>query len=221
MKLVDFIRTILESRGADNKILNAIPVYIQRAIIKLQNRDLFPPVNVSYISENVKNTINDHDGNLLYDFIVLPEDFREFDRMDIAGIDYIWFQNEWKLKAEAIKRSEPLFTIKQFANELTGQKEHRLILYPYPSENKRIDLWYDVDGTESCFDKIGRDYWESILTTIEGDLGLIAKEYADSEVADAVNQQKNRQGFNQTNKTAIRLKPSYFGSQPVLFKKYQ
>jgi hypothetical protein len=221
MNIVDFIRTILESRGADLKILNAIPVYIQRAIIKLQHRDLFPPVNVSYKSQEVKNIITDDDGNVKYEFVKLPQDFREFDRMKVDGTDYFWFQNEWNIAAESAKQLRNLFTIKQFTNELTKDKEYRLILYPYPPEGKRIDIWYDVDGSESCFDKIDRTYWEAILTTVESDLGFVSKEYADSEVADAVNQHKNREGFGSFNKTVTKLKPSYFGGDPKFFKRYQ
>jgi hypothetical protein len=219
MGIIEFIRTILESKGVDPKVINAIPVYIQRAIIKLQLKDLFPPTLVSYVAEEVKETDAKADGSIRYNYFTAPQDYRELKEFDVDGIRYFWFENYQNMQTESAKRQENLFTIREVTNPVSGKREKRFILEPYPPAGKEINLWYYVDGSEACFDKLDKDYWEAILTTIEGDLGLADKYWSESAVSDTVNQQKNREGYNQANKTARRVKPNFFGASPWLAKK--
>lgn len=219
MGIIEFIRTMLESRGVDPKVINAIPIYIQRAIIKLQLKDLFPPTFTSFLAEDVKETEAKADGTIRYNYFTAPEDYRELKEFDVDGIRYLWFENYQKIVEESAKRNVHLFTIRELENSVNGQREKRFILHPYPDAGKEINLWYYVDGSEACFDKIDKDYWEAVLTTIEGDLGLIDKYWSESAVSDTVNQHKNREGYNQVNKTAKRVRPGYFGAPVGMNKK--
>lgn len=218
MGILEFIRTMLESRDVDPKIINALPVYIQRAIIKLQLKDLFPPTNLTFLAQEKKETEAKSDGTVRYHYFTAPSDYRELKQFDVDGNHYQWFENDVKLAEESTRRQQNLFTIKDYQNPVSGNRETRFILYPYPDTDAEINLRYYIDGTESCFDKIGKDYWEPILTTIEGDLGLIDKYWSESAVSDTVNQQKNREGYNHTNNTRKRTKPSFFGA-PARFKR--
>jgi hypothetical protein len=203
---------MLDARGADEKILNNVPLLIQRVIVRLQRKDLFPSQSVYYNLADVVETEVRVDGSEAYKFLTLPKDFRELDKFDVEGMTYYWFANEYRIENESSRRNQPLFTVKSVQNEV-NQTTHRLILQPFPDLRKTIAIDYYIDGSIDSFERINKDYWEVILTGIETDLGLRSSETADSELADVVNQQKHREGFGAFNQTIKRTKPSFFASK--------
>jgi hypothetical protein len=179
MQIVEFVTRILDTRGADEKVLSNVPLFIQRAIIKLQRKDLFPPVNVRYTAKEKIETEFRKDGTLLYNYITLPEDFRELVRLSVDNANYVWFSNEYEIERESSRRNHPLFTVKQVTGP-AGDYSTRIILQPFPKSDDEISVDYYVDGSEKCLSKITQEYWESILNTIEADLGLRSPESADN-----------------------------------------
>jgi hypothetical protein len=212
MQIVEFVTRILDSRGADEKVLSNVPLFIQRSIIKLQRKDLFPALTVRYTAKEKVETEYRNDGSELYKYITLPDDFRELDRLEVDNKKYIWFNNEYDIERESARRNIPLFTIKQVLSK-TEDFSTRLILQPFPAGDEEISVDYHIDGSEKCLGKITQEYWESILNNIEADLGLRSPESADSELADIVNQNKHMEGFGSANGRIKKLRPSYFASK--------
>lgn len=213
MTIIEFVTRMLDSRGADDKVLSNIPLYIQRAVVRLQRKDIFPSTNIRFTAKEKVETQLRNDGSTSYKYITLPKDFREIDKFDVEGLRYYWFANEYEIQRESSRRNQPLFTIKEVRNELSGERFNRLILQPFPDGDKEISIDYYIDGSVDSLDEIGQEYWEVILTNIETDLGLRSEQSSDSEMADVVNQHKHREGFGAFNQTIKRTKPSFFASK--------
>lgn len=212
MKIVEFITRMLEARGAEEKVLNTVPLFIQRAVVKLQRRDLFPPSTLRFNPNEKIETEVRGDGSVAYQYITLPDDFRELNKFDVEGTRYFWHNNVFDIKNQSVRRNQPLFTISE-EQDITGTRKHRLVLQPFPKPDQLITVFYYIDGSEESFQRITQDYWDPILTTIETDLGLRSEESSNSEIADVVNQNKHREGFGEFNKTIKRTKPSFFASK--------
>jgi hypothetical protein len=204
---------MLDSRGADEKVLANVPLYIQRALVRLQRKDLFPSINIRFLTKDQIETELRTDGSIAYQFITLPKDFREIDKFDVEDTRYYWFANEYEIQRESARRNQPLFTIKEVRDKITGNRRSRLVLQPFPQGDKEISIDYYIDGSEESLDYITQDYWEVILTNIETDLGLRSEESSNSEMADVVNQHKHREGFGRFNNTIKTTRPTFFASK--------
>lgn len=214
MTIVDYIRTMLEVYGADDRVLNAVPLMIQSALLKLQRKDLFPPTTLKVIAGEKRQTLSNADGEIDYEFINLPKDYRQMKRWYLtSGKVYSWVDNEFNLDERSAKRNALLYTIKDFQNDLTGEKETRLIMSPFPENTEELVLSYFIDGTESSLERVTKEYWEVILTTIMVDLQMKLPMEAESVLSDLVSTQQEREGHNSFNKARKRITPTFFASK--------
>jgi hypothetical protein len=213
MNIVDFIHEMLDIRGADAKVLNKIPTLIQRAVVKLQRRDLFPSTEMKFLAGEKVETELRNDGSVAYRYTRLPKDFREIDKFNVEDTRYFWYDKVYDIENQSRVRNQPLFTIVEELDDLSDSRIFKLVLQPYPDPNKEVSVKYYIDGSQESFSRITNDYWDAILTTIESDLGMRSQESADSEVNDTVNQTKHREGFDRFNQTIRTTKPSFFASK--------
>lgn len=201
--VVEFVRTMLTGREIPTVVMENVPAYVRRAVVKLQRRGLLPPLTLEYLAGQVQQKAYKPDGSEYYSYILLPKDFREIETWNIleSQLDYEWVDNEAYLNKRSAKDNLPRYTIRELQNEL-GVDEYRLILSPFPQDNFNVIISYYIDGTDTSIKKIPEAYWEAILQTVETDLGLKDSMSTDGEINDTVYQHKNKKGSKQRTRTA-------------------
>lgn len=193
--VVEFVKTMLTGREIPDVVMENIPAYVRRSIVKLQRKGLLPPHTLEYLAGQVRQKAYKADGDVNYNYITLPADFREIESWNIveSELHYEWVDNESYLVKRFSKDGKARFSIRELQNEL-GEDEYRLILAPFPEDTNNVTISYYIDGTDTSIKKIPEQYWEAILQTIETDLGLKDPMMSDGEINDTVYQQKNRKG---------------------------
>lgn len=206
--VVEFVRTMLTGRELPDVVMENVPAYVRRAVVKLQRRGLLPPLTLEFLAGQVRQKAYKPDGTEYYSYILLPKDFREIDRWKVleSELEYEWVDNEAYLIKRFAKDGQPRYTIRELQNEI-GADEFRLILAPFPADTNNISISYYIDGTDTSIKKIPETYWEAILQTIETDLGLKDAMITDGEINDTVYQHKNRKG----KRVRIKTTGTFFG----------
>jgi hypothetical protein len=205
--VVEFVKLMLRDKQVDPTVLENVPVYVRRAVVKLQRRNLFPTKQQFLNTELEKREQRRLNGDLFYNYLRLPQDFREMVSWSLEDeVNYRWIDDEENLNRSYNANTGPRYTIRQFSDTENGIEETRLILFPYPEREQTLLLEYWIDGTDVSINKIPEKYWEAILTVIMVDLMLISSFDADGEINDTAHQQQNTQG----KKLRITTKPSFF-----------
>jgi hypothetical protein len=195
-----------------DNILNDLPVYIRKAVIELQQVRLIPPSELGFISIDRKREALKPDGTLRYNYYELPGDFASVEDFIIDGFvnQPKWTDNEFSIRSKSLIENKPYFTIVQAPNE-AGEVAHRLILEPFPDDDKNIYLTYWVDGTDVDSPALKERYWDAIGTVVMRELGLVDSYSANDQISSRVTQERHPQG----NTTASGARPTtrlnYFG----------
>jgi hypothetical protein len=192
-------------------ILEDLPVYIRRAVIELQQVKLIPPRELSFISLDKKREAIKPDGSLRYNYYELPEDFASVEDFIVDG--YLnqpkWSDNEFQIKNRSLIERASFFTITQTPNE-SGEVIHRLILEPFPEDDKTIFITYWSDGTDIDSPALKEKYWDAISSVVFRDLGLIDSYTANDQISSRVTQERHPQGNSTASGARPKTRINYF-----------
>jgi len=203
---------LVRDEATDN-LLQDIPVYVRQAVIDLQRSNLLPPREWVFSAIEQKQEQRDTKGDVRYNYIQLPVDFRELRELEIGGEHYqsdtgvVYFPHRF---AKDGKKRYTVLSVDNAPDELATP---RLILYPYPTDDTFVALRYMIDGSETSLKLIDEKYKRAILRKVEEYIGLIDRTTAQNEINDVVSQQMNMNGNNLLNGSPKRITFSYFGKR--------
>lgn len=213
MDIHQIIESDLIVRGIDKTLLQEIPIFLKRVIIKLQNTGILPLKEEEYYVIDKKDAKLDLDGELIHYYFKLPEDFRELDYLYIKGSQepYTWISydkfwdnnlyNRFTIDYINITEGEPVVPI--------------LLLSPFPEDNNIVYLKYKVDGSEFSLRHIDEKYWEAIISEMRNMYNVGNIQESQQIVNDLKNQIANPQGKSGIN-TKLSRKPIFFGGKNIL-----
>jgi len=222
-------------RTISKPILEQVPSLVDRAVRRLKRKDLLPTRVWEFTSGDHKEEKRDTKGNIFYNYYRLPDDFRKLDELFVGdnNIPYAWTPHENYM--ERISRfntadfqrvsgrlsddgehsldqyhaKQRLFTIKDinFSDKDSPQKV--MLLYPFPHDEEYIKVSYHVSGSDLSY--LAEEHIESVIREVEAILELRHPDDSEQETLDAIDEWKERQGHNRTNRTYHRTKANYFG----------
>lgn len=214
--IVEIVKKSLKPRErVTEEILESTPIFVKRAIIKLQRDGIIPPKIKEYDAEAAKEERRDGNNNLMYNFIFLPKDFRKLDKLvvhkklgeeenrDESPYQHVSNESFFNRRRDSDDRN--FFSILDY-NLDDEQQRKILVADPFFADDDWIELHYKVDGTEENLNNYGERYWEAIIATVESMLGLRSKRDAEDEVLDESEAWRNQEGENTFNKTFKRTK---------------
>lgn len=213
--IVEVVKKSIEPReSVTPEILEATPIYVKRAIMKLQRDGVIPPKIMEFFGENKKEERRDGNDNLMYHYVLLPKDFRRLDKLvvhDKGGEEdnkdrkpYQHVSNDSFFNRRRDSDDRNFFSIVDY--NIRDQERKILVADPYFEDDDWVEIRYYVDGTDDNIDDYGDKYWESIIATVEEMLGLRSKRDAEDEVLEESAAWKNQEGENSYNKTFKRTK---------------
>lgn len=197
-----------------DSMIEDLPVYIRRAVIELQNTGIIPKQELSFLSLERKREVLAPDATVRYNYYDLPDDFRELDDFVVEGlaVQPKYVDSEYQMPAKALIENRTLFTVINVTSETSGLTEHRLIVYPFPSDDKTVYIKYAVDGTESDAPSVIEKYWDAVLHIVYRDLGIMSSAEANDFLTDKANAERHPQGSSTGLGTRPRVKASFFGN---------
>lgn len=196
-------------------ILQKIPSFVKRAVINLQRKKVFPPRTIEWIAINAKETKVNNKGEVEYNFIFLPKNFRTLEELYVDDEKQPYQNNRFEnyFKFDDKIETSRLYSIKEINFEEDEVPRKVLILHPFPSNDTLIRLTYHVDGTEDSLKYYADgDYLEAIIGEVRQLLNLEDPRISEDKVLDAAYSRKNRQGVNSVNGALPRTKGSFFGN---------
>jgi hypothetical protein len=196
---------------ATDNLLQDIPVYVRQAVIDLQRSNLLPPREWNFAAIEQKQEQRDTNGDIRYNYIQLPVDFRELRELEIGGEHYQSDTGSVYFPFRYNKDGKKRYTILNVDNDTDELAKPRLILYPYPTDDIFVSLRYMIDGSETSLKLIDEKYNTAILRKVEEYIGLIDRATAQNEINDVVSQQMNMNGVSPLNGSPKQIKFSYFG----------
>ena len=190
-------------------LLQDLPFFIRKAIVELQQVKLIPPSELAFVSVDRKREMLTPGGEVRYNYYTLPDDFASVEDFVISGYSHQpkYADNEFQLRNVSLIQNRTMFTVIQAENE-SGEMEHRLILEPFPDDDKEVYITYWVDGTNVTGPGIKERYWDAILSVVMRDMGLIDSFSASDQINTRIHQERHPQG--NSSKTGSR--PTVVGS---------
>lgn len=166
------------------EILNSIPFHTKRVVVKLQENSILPPKVFSFFAGEEKKTFSNKNGDELFDYIKLPEDFLSIDSFEVENyeIDFEYFENEYALKRFAVLKNKPLY--KDARIEIEGNFQNILAFAPFPEDDETVYVKYVFLPDEEYIRNIEEKYWNAIIAGVEARLGLTDKYSAEEEAAE-------------------------------------
>lgn len=214
--IVEVVKKSIETReSVTEKMLENTPIFVKRAVMKLQNDGVIPPRVKEYDAQEAKEERRDGNGNLMYNFIFLPEDFRKLERLvvhkkggedenkDTSPYQHVSNDSFFNRRWESDDRN--FFSIIDY-NIDDEEPRKILVLDPYPEDDDFVEIRYNVDGTKQNLNRYGDRYWESIIATVENMLGLRSNRDKEDVILDESEAHKNQEGENSYNKTFKKTK---------------
>jgi hypothetical protein len=227
--LLDYAKVMVRNRLALNysmpaengqipsfdNLLEDLPVYIRKAVIELQLTGLIPPYELSFLSIDRKRELLEPDGSTVRNnYYVLPSDFRELEELVIDT--YVnqpqYVDSEYYLQSNALILNRPVFTIRRIPATADVEEENQLVMYPFPEDDKVVHLTYWVDGTLTDSTKLPEKYWDSIVSVVMRELGLMSAFEVDGRINDRIGTERAPQGKSASNGARPRTKTSFFGN---------
>lgn len=215
--LLEVVTDSLSALGIQKETLEKVPTLVRRAVVDLQREDIIPPRILEKQAIDFKREYRDANGNLSYNYIELPKDFRKLHELFIDDDQppYIEVQHEnylerisnWNSlarKGYAVNREQRIFSFTHLNNDETDASRPVLAIFPYPEDDVNVRIKYFVDGTENSLRYIDETYYTLIVNTVESYLGLRDPQSIDA--TDMTRQWKNRKGKNIINSTMIRTR---------------
>lgn len=192
-------------------MLDDLPVYIRKAIIELQQVKLIPPAELSFVSIDRKREALKPDGDLRYNYYSVPSDFASVEDFVVEG--YLkqpqWSDSEFSIRSRSLIEAKPYFTIVQAENE-AGEKEHRLIMEPFPEDDRNVYLTYWIDGTNVNSTTLKERYWDAIVTVVMRELDLMDSYTANDHISSRVTQERHPQGNTSASGARPKTRLGYF-----------
>lgn len=211
--IIQVVRRDLEDKieGTDisPKILESIPMYIRRAMVSLHNDGALPPRIFEFKAGDKIEEKRDGNGNLLYNFIFLPEDFLRLDKFTVYNVDKEDNREEmiyqrvssdmlFDKRGEGDKRN--FFAIVDY--HLEDERTRKiLVLDPFPDDNDYLEVRYFADGTVTPLENLNQRYWEPIISKVHHLIGLKSAAQAEKEISKESANWRNQEGKDSYNKT--------------------
>lgn len=194
-----------------DNMLEDLPVYLRKAVLELQMVNLIPPTELSFVSLDRKREALKPDGDVRYNYYALPDDFRELDDLYIESVTNQpkYADNEFQLQSRSLIEARPFFTIVQVDGE-AGEKEYRLIIEPFPADDKNIYLKYWITGTNLNSTTLKEKYWDAVVSVVMRDMGLMSEFEADNRINDRITSERSPQGRSASVGARPKTRPSYF-----------
>lgn len=213
--IIEIVRQDLEGKNVSPAILENVPSYVRRAVIKLQSREILPPKRFEFNSLTQKQEKRDSNGELMYYFYYLPEDFRTLKEFYVRDVEsnnplnvvpytYYSYDNYMSVYQTLQNQNSSQSNVKIFTiTDLNDNGENNrkiLICVPFPDNDKHVELKYYPDGVDTNLDYFSPRHWEAIIEQVHIILGL--KSAQDEEnTLDEVSSVKNQKGNNNINAT--------------------
>jgi len=226
--LLDYVKTVVRNRlqlnysmPAENGqipnfdgMLETMPIYIRKAVVELQLVGLIPPYELNFISSQRKRELLEPDGTIRNNYYTLPSDYRDLDEFVIDGYSNQphYVDGEYHLQSTSLILNKPVFTVRRVNAEGDFPAENQLIVYPFPDDDKFVHITYWVDGTQTDSTKLPEKYWDSVLSIVLRELGLMSSFEVDDKINSRVGQERAPQGHSASTGARPRTKGSFFGN---------
>lgn len=217
--LLQVVTDSLSALGVADNTLSKVPTLVKRAIVDLQREDILPPVSIEDNGIELKEEFRDRNGNLVYNYIKLPKDFRKLSEFYVGDglAPYSEVQHEYYLEniskfnslrshPQTNDRVQRVFSLTHLTIAENTAPKPILAVYPFPDNDTLIRIKYHIDGTENSLIYVDENYYSLIVNTVEAYLGL--RDPQSIDVTDYSRQWHNRKGKNIINSTMIRTKPN-------------
>lgn len=214
--LSDFVTDYVDSNfSVRPETLDSIEPKIRLAVVELQKENVFPETTISFDSLDMKEEKRDANGELIYNFYELPEDFRQLYNKGPAleveessrhytFIDYSRFITLYS------SSSEPFMTVHRFNGEYG--KRHRLILTPFPKDSWTVHVTYYSNGVDMPIDAITEEYYMPVINHVLAQLGLKNQREWKDGVNDIKRNQQDLSGQGSHHDSFTRTRPRFFGN---------
>ncbi|MFP8488750.1 hypothetical protein ACKGJO_06570 [Gracilimonas sp. Q87] len=168
-----------------DEILNSVPFHVKRTIAKLQERSILPPKMIAKKAEEVKKTFVNNNGENVFDYIKMPEDFSELQnvRIEDSSAEYTYWENEFNIDRMAQLRNEPLY--KDTRIEIEGDFQDIVALSPFPKAGETMYIEYVFYPDEEYIDNLPEKYWNSVISSVEMRLGIGSPRQAEEDANEA------------------------------------
>lgn len=222
-QLKQVVENALRLRQVSPEIITSVDTLIQRAIVDLSKQDLIPSRTYTFTSLDKKQEYRDSNGDVVFNFYYLPDDFRKLDYFrprdgyvyTLAGQEYDLYRNNINpLTEEQIANERKRFIITHYAQSEEAKQEKILIVRPFPADDIIVDVRYYSNGSGYDWDWLGEEYWEVIISWVYNELGLTSRQDLEEDLSDAVAQNKEMSGHNIDNKTYKLRQGTFFGNRP-------
>lgn len=227
--LLDYAKVMVRNRLALNysmpgengqipsfdNLLEDLPVYIRKAVVELQLTGLIPPYELSFISIDRKRELLEPDGTTVRNnYYALPSDFRELEEFVIDTYSHQpqFVDSEYYLQSNSLILNRPVFTIRRVPATADVEEENQLIIYPFPEDDKIVHITYWVDGTLTDSTKLPEKYWDSIVSVVMRELGLMSAYEVDGRINDRIGVERAPQGKSASNGARPRTQANFFGN---------
>jgi hypothetical protein len=165
-----------------DEILNLVPFHVKRAINSLQNRSVIPPKSTAIPVTDKEPFINKN-GERLYEFVRLPDDFSEIEdfNSDTVEDDWDYWANVSNIDRMSQLKGKPLFKVERI--NITDQVDEFipvLVLSPFPDDGY-LYISYKFKADEKYIATLDDSYWNAVITAVEKNLNIGNERDADNE----------------------------------------
>lgn len=215
--IINVVRDDLEGKNVSPQIIEKVPSYVRRAIIALHKKGALPPRIIEERIEDIREERRDGNGNVLYEFFFLPEDYIRLDKFSVYHKDQEDNRSEatyQRISHDMLFDKRPEGDVRNFFTIFDyhiGDEQTRkvLVLDPWPDKDSYIELRYFPDGADTPLENITQRYWEPVITKVHEILGIKSKIEADKAISEESANWRNQQGKDSHNDTHVRSKVKF------------
>lgn len=217
--LKQVVQNSLRIRQTSPDIIESVDVLIHRALIDLQKNGLLPPRTWEFTSLTEKQEKRDSNGDLLYNYYYLPEDFRKLEEFRprtkypytlVHDINEVYWKDLSESQEARITRK---FVVTDVNFEDDTKTEKVLVAFPFPADDNDIEVRYWSNGKNQNWDWVDEDYYEAVISWIYGELGLRSPQEVDDDLGRAVATHREQGGNAMDNGKRTLGGGSFFGKR--------
>lgn len=210
--IIEIVKEDLYGKNVSPAILEQVPSYVRRAVITLHKEGALPPRIHEFRAIDGKEEKRDENGNLIYNFIFLPDDFFKLDKFFVylTDTEKNRYQRTYQMVSTDMlfSRRSPTDGRKFFAiaDYSMGDERTRkiLVLDPYPEDNDTVEIRYFVDGESVKLSSLGSRYWEPIISQVHQMIGITSRDDAEREITKETANWRNQTSKETFNRTQVR-----------------
>lgn len=219
--VIDYIRSSVELqlmlKGADKNmtatVSNTVPLLVSTSIVRLQRKNVLPPKEYRVTVSEVLDEQRRIDGTLNYNYVRLPDDFRELKSFFVQNnLDVIRYISEAEVLSLQTSTSAKYYSLKTVKHDGNLGEETRLLLNPVPEPSYELIINYYQKADKISFQELDKTYWDSLLFDVLVELGLKSSISADSELSDLLAEIKNKNTSSTSTKGYSTRVPKYFNN---------